>query len=110
LEFALPLLSLSPAEPEALAWSFSDPKRLLDHFLASGSSAEHRDPEQLARTIFEYGVPARDLERLRRFAHRDLPKAASNAAMLERVADALDEAIASRKLDGACGLVAPLNR
>jgi hypothetical protein len=38
----------------------------------------------------ELTIPQRDIDRLQRFARRELPKAASNAAMLDRVLAALD--------------------
>jgi hypothetical protein len=47
MEIALALLALSPVELEALGWSFADRKRLLDHFLASGKSAQGTDPATL---------------------------------------------------------------
>ncbi|WP_395396442.1 hypothetical protein WBP07_21360 (plasmid) [Novosphingobium sp. BL-8A] len=37
----------------------------------------------------EIAIPRRDLERLQRFATRELPKAASNAVMTDRVLRAL---------------------
>ncbi|WP_066806311.1 hypothetical protein [Sphingomonas asaccharolytica] len=92
MEFALALLALSPAELEALGWSFADRKRLLDHFLASGKSAQGVDPGRLAKTPIELGMPQRDVERLQLFARRELPKAASNAGVIDRVLSALDAA------------------
>jgi len=92
MEFALALLSLEPAELQALGWSFADRKRLLDHFLASGKAAQGVAPEDLPATAIELALPQRDVDRLQRFARRELPKAASNAAMLDRVLAALDAA------------------
>jgi len=92
MEFALALLALSPAELEALGWSFADRKRLLDHFLASGKSAQGIDTERLGGTPIELGMPQRDVDRLQRFARRELPKAASNARVIDRVLSALDAA------------------
>lgn len=92
MEFAMALLSLSPVDLRALGWSFADRKRLLDHFLASGRVAQGTRPEQLPTMPIELAVPQRDVDRLQRFARRELPKAASNAAMLDRVLTALDAA------------------
>ncbi|WP_066822324.1 hypothetical protein [Sphingomonas mali] len=92
MEFALALLSLTPAELQALSWSFADRKRLLDHFLASGKVAQGARPEQLPTMPIDLAVPQRDVARLQLFARRELPKAASNAAMLDRVLAALDVA------------------
>lgn len=85
MEVALALLSLSPAELETLGWSFADRKRLLDHFLASGRAAQRADRDTLGETRFELRLPLRDIRRLRTFVHRELPKAASNAALLDRL-------------------------
>lgn len=90
MEIALALLSLSPAELEALGWSFDDRKRLLDHFLASGRQAQRTNPAVLGGTRLDLRLPLRDVRRLRAFVHRELPKAASNAALLERLRKALD--------------------
>lgn len=92
MEFALALLSLSPAELQALGWSFADRKRLLDHFLTSGRVAQGSPPERLPMMPIDLAVPQRDVDRLQVFARRELPKAASNAAMLDRVLAALDAA------------------
>ena len=92
MEFALALLSLSPAELRALGWSFADRKRLLDHFLASGKAAQGARPEQLPTLPIDLAVPQGDVDRLQLFARRELPKAASNAAMLDRVLAALNAA------------------
>ena len=46
----------------------------------------------LGRMMFVLRLPARDAERLLRFARRDLRKAATNAAMLNRIELALDAA------------------
>ena len=92
MEFALALLSLAPGELRALGWSFADRKRLLDHFLASGKVAQRTRPEHLSTMPIDLSVPQRDVDRLQHFARRELPKAASNAAMLDRVLAALDAA------------------
>ena len=97
MEFALALLSISPQELEALGWSFADRKRFLDHFLASGRAADSVKPEELGNTPIEIVVPKADLERLQQFAVRELPKAASNARMIDRVLSALDEAAQRQK-------------
>ncbi|NML08020.1 hypothetical protein HHL13_19690 [Sphingomonas sp. G-3-2-10] len=90
MEFALALLSVSPSELGDLGWTFADRKRLLDHLLASGRAAQGAQPEALPRMPIELTIPQRDIDRLQRFARRELPKAASNAAMLDRVLAALD--------------------
>jgi len=92
MEFALALLSLTPGELRALGWTFADRKRLLDHFLASGKAAQGASPEDLPGMSIELALPQRDVDRLQRFARRELPKAASNAALLDRVLAALDAA------------------
>jgi hypothetical protein len=90
MEFALALLSVQPAELGALGWTFADRKRLLDHFLASGKAAQAADPGELRGLPIELALPQHDVERLRVFAAKELPKAASNAAMLDRVLAALN--------------------
>ena len=97
MEFALALLSVTPAELELLGWSFADRKRLLDHFLASGKAAQGARPSDLPGMPIELSVPQRDIDRLQRFARRELPKAASNAVMLDRVLAALDAASHRRR-------------
>jgi len=92
MAFALALLSASPAELRVLGWTFADRKRLLDHFLASGKAAQAAAPEALAGLPIELALPQRDLERLQAFARRELPRAASDAALLDRVLAALDAA------------------
>lgn len=92
MEFAIALLSINPEELEALGWSFADRKRFLDHFLASGRAAQGVKPERLGTMPIEIVVPKADLTRLQQFAVRELPKAASNARMIDRVLNALDEA------------------
>lgn len=92
MEFAIALLSISPRELEALGWSFADRKRFLDHFLASGRVAQGVKPEDLSKTSIEIGVPKGDIVKLQKFAVRELPKAASNAGVIDRVLTALDEA------------------
>lgn len=91
MEIALALLALSPAELETLGWSFADRKRLLDHFLASGKAAQRTDRAQLSETRLELRLPLRDVRRLQTFVRRDLPKAATNAAVLDRLGEALDD-------------------
>lgn len=92
MEFALALLSVTPAELKALGWTFGDRKRLLDHFLASGKAAQGSKPEDLPNLPITLALPQRDVDRLLRFARRELPKAASNAGMIDRVLAALDTA------------------
>lgn len=92
MDFALALLSVSPVELEGLGWSFADRKRLLDHFLAAGKSAQGAPPDALPGLPIEIAIPQRDVDRLQRFARRELPKAASNAAMLDRVLRGLNAA------------------
>ncbi|MFW2853894.1 hypothetical protein ACM61V_18640 [Sphingomonas sp. TX0543] len=92
MEFAIALLTISPTELEALGWSFADRKRFLDHFLASGRTAQGVKPEHLGKMPIEIVVPKADLTRLQQFAVRELPKAASNAGVIDRVLGALDEA------------------
>ena len=92
MEFAIALLTVSPTELEALGWSFADRKRFLDQFLASGRTAQGVKPEHLGKMSIEVVVPKTDLTRLQQFAVRELPKAASNTRMIDRVLGALDEA------------------
>lgn len=96
MEFALALLSVSPAELEALDWTFADRKRLLDHFLRSGKAAQGRRPEDIGELPITLRLPRRDVVRLQRFARRELPKAASEAAVIDRVLAALDAAVVPR--------------
>lgn len=93
MEFAIALLSISPHELEALGWSFADRKRFLDHFLASGRAAQRVKPAHLGKMPIEIVLPKDDLTRLQQFAIRELPKAASNAGVIDRVLIALDEAV-----------------
>lgn len=93
MEFAIALLSISPHELEALGWSFADRKRFLDHFLASGRAAQRVKPENLGKMPIEIVLPKDDLTRIQQFAVRELPKAASNAAVIDRLLIALDEAV-----------------
>lgn len=92
MEFALALLSLTPEDLEALGWSFADRKRLLDQFLKSGKVAQGIPRDVLSQTMITLTLPRRDISALQRFARRVLPKAASNAAMLDRVLQVLDAA------------------
>ncbi len=90
MEIALALLALAPAELEALGWTFADRKRMLDHFLASGKAAQRADHTTLGQALLELRLPLRDVRLLRTFVHRELPKAASNAALLDRLGAVLD--------------------
>ncbi|MCF8706633.1 MULTISPECIES: hypothetical protein [Sphingomonadaceae] len=92
MEFAFALLSLSPTELEGLGWTFADRKRLLDHFLRSGKAAQGVAPDRLGTMPIALNLPQRDVDRLQYFARRELPKAASNAGMIDRVLAALDRA------------------
>lgn len=103
MEFAIALLSISPHELEALGWSFADRKRFLDHFLASGRAAQGVKLENLGKMLIEIVVPKADLSRLQQFAVREVPKAASNAAVIDRVLGALDEAAHRQERDKARG-------
>jgi hypothetical protein len=93
MEFALALLTLAPEELSALGWSFEDRKRLLDHFLRSGKAAQKVDRDLLGQTLLTLALPAQDIERLQRFAARELPFRASNAATLHRVGRVLAAAL-----------------
>lgn len=92
MEFALALLSVPPEELDALGWSFADRRRLLGHFLKSGKAAQRVPRDALGQTLIRLSLPRRDVALLQRFARRELPKAASNAAILDRVLRVLDEA------------------
>jgi hypothetical protein len=92
MEFALALLTLSPPELAALGWTFADRKWLLDHFLETGKAAQGVPPERLGATPVELRLPQRDVDRLQQFAHREIPKAASNAGVIDRVLTALHAA------------------
>ena len=83
-------MKLAPEELEELGWRFADRKRLLDHFLKSGKAAQGVAGDVLGQTLKTLRLPRRDIAPLRRFARRALPKAASNAAMLDRVLRVLD--------------------
>ncbi len=93
MEFALALLSVSPDELEELGWTFADRKRLLDLFLKSGKAAQTVSRDVLGQTMISLRLPRREIARLQRFARRALPKAASNAAMLDRILMVLDAAV-----------------
>ncbi len=67
MEVALALLALSPAEVAALGWSFANRKRLLEHFLIAGKSADRIEPEALDEAVVTFRVPLRDIEKLRHF-------------------------------------------
>lgn len=92
MEFAIALVSISPCELRALGWTFAQRKRLLDHMLACGRAAEGIEPNMLATKQIELRLPKKDFVRLQQFAVRELPKAASNAAVIDRVLTALDQA------------------
>lgn len=92
MEFAMALLSISPHELRALGLTFAHRKRLLDHMLACGRAAEGIESNKLTTKQIELRLPKGDLARLQHFAVRELPKAASNAAVIDRVLTALDEA------------------
>ena len=93
MEFALGLLSLTPTELEELGWTFDDRKQLLDYFLASARVAQGKSSTELAHMRLPFSLPARHADRLRLFVIRELPKTATNAAMLNRVDRALAEAL-----------------
>ena len=92
MEFALALLSVSPAGLEALGWTFADRKRLLDHLLIAGKVAQGMPSEALPDMPVELAIPQRDVARLQEFVRRELPKAVSNAAMLDGVLAAFNDA------------------
>jgi hypothetical protein len=91
MEFALALLSLSPAELEELGWTFADRKRLLGFFLECGKTAQGIAPEKVGDTPIELRLPKRDVARLRLFARRELPRTATNARVIDRVRKVLDQ-------------------
>jgi hypothetical protein len=93
MEVALALLTLSPDELATLGWTFADRKRLLDHFLASGKEAQKTARASLDQTLLTLRLPVRDVERLKRFTQRELPKAATHAGIIERLGRVLDAAI-----------------
>lgn len=92
MEFALALLSLSPAELEELGWTFADRKRLLGYFLECGKAAQGMAPEKVGDMPIELSLPQRDVARLRLFARRELPRTAANARVINRVLKTLDQA------------------
>lgn len=92
MEIALALLSLSPDELARLDWSFADRKRLLDHLLQSGKQAQSVDRDKLDQTLLRLALPTRDVRRLKRFAQRELPKTATNAAVIERLSTVIEAA------------------
>ncbi|WP_395336928.1 hypothetical protein WBP06_21010 [Novosphingobium sp. BL-8H] len=106
LEFAIALPSMGPEQIAALGWTRTDRKRLLDHFLAAGRAVQGVDPDHLAEMPIEIALPRRDLDHLRRFAARELPRSARSTAMLDRVLRALDQAVHSRDLARATTLPA----
>jgi len=92
MEFALALLSISPEELARLDWTFADRKRLLDHLLASGKTAQAVPHGALPATLITLRLPRDDVARLQQFARREFSQHASNAAMLDRVLDVLNAA------------------
>lgn len=84
-------VDLAP-ELRALGWTFAQRKWLLDHMLACGRAAEGIEPNKLATKQIELRLPNKGLVRFAAFAVRELPKGASNAAVIDRVLTALDEA------------------
>ena len=67
-------------------------KRLLDHLLQSGKQAQSVDRDKLDQTLLRLALPARDVRRLKRFAQRELPKTATNAAVIERLSTVIEAA------------------
>src|SRR3546814_7950550 len=67
MEFALALLSLSPAELEALGWTFADRKRLLDHFVRSGKAVQGKPLDEIDEATVTLRLPQRDVMRLQIF-------------------------------------------
>lgn len=92
MEFALALVSLSPAALQALDWTFADRRRLLDHFLRASKAAQGVAPDRIGTTPIELNLPQRDVDRLQLFARRELPRTASKAGVIDRVLAALDQA------------------
>ena len=92
MEFALALLALSPDELRGLGWTLADRKRLLNRLLASGRQAQRVDPQELGQTRLTIRIRAGEVAKLQAFAVKELPKAASNAAMLDRALAALRSA------------------
>ncbi len=70
----------------------ADRKRLLDHLLQSGKQAQSVDRDKLDQTLLRLALPARDVRRLKRFAQRELPKTATNAAVIERLSTVIEAA------------------
>lgn len=93
MEAALALLALTPEELASLEWTFADRKRLLDHLLASGKQAQGISRDSLEKAALGLRLPARDVRRMQHFVRRELPKAASNAGVIERLGAALDAAL-----------------
>lgn len=97
MDVALALLALSPDELAALGWRFEDRKRLLGHFLASGKQVDALDRNALDEAVIAIRLPLRDVRRLQEFAHRELPKRASRAAVIDRLETAIDEALVGKR-------------
>lgn len=91
MEFALALLSLSPAELENLGWTFADRKRLLGYFLECGKAAQSIAPDKVGDTPIELRLPQRDVPRLRLFARREFPRTATSPRVINRVLAALEQ-------------------
>ena len=92
MAFSLALLSVPPIELETLGWRFADRKRLLDHFLSAAKVAQGLPYDELGQASITVNLPQRDVDRLQNFARQSLPKAAPNAAMLDRVLTVLNAA------------------
>ena len=58
----------------------------------SGKQAQSVDRDKLDQTLLRLALPARDVRRLKRFAQRELPKTATNAAVIERLSAVLEAA------------------
>lgn len=76
-------------------WSFASRRKLLEHFLDAGKRADRIEPAALDQTLATLRLPRRDLQKLRRFARRDLPRMATRAAVIDRLENAL-EGVAKR--------------
>ena len=50
------------------------------------------DRDKLDQTLLRLALPARDVRRLKRFAQRELPKTATNAAVIERLSTVIEAA------------------
>src|SRR3546814_21140051 len=95
MEFALALLSVSPEELEALGWSFTCRKRLLDHFLRSRKAAPLIAPERTGRVPLQLRLTSRDVGRPQHIASRVLPQATSRSGVTDRAIPARPRASTS---------------